>query len=391
MFNDVVVVSYARTAIGGYGGTLKDYSPIDLASIVIKEAINRANISGDDVNEVIMGCVGQHGINAFLARVAALKAGCSELSSAQTVNRLCASGMQSIVSGALMIERKDAEVIVAGGAESMSNYPYYSENVRWGKRMGNDQLKDQLMDALSEPFSGTHIGVTAENIAKKYKLTRSDLDLYALDSQEKAAAAIHQNRFREQIIPIEIKLKRENKLFDTDEHPRKTSIEKLNALKPIFQEDGVVTAGNASGINDGAGAVTLMSKEKADELGCKPIAKILEYAVSGVDPNLMGMGPVIATKKLLEKIDISLDDIGLIELNEAFASQSIACIQELGLNPEIVNVNGSGISLGHPIGATGTIIIIKLIDEMKKRNIKYGLATLCIGGGQGMSVLIGNI
>lgn len=387
MFKDIVIVSMVRTAVGSFGGALKNFSSIDLGTIVIKEAIKRAGIEADIVDEVVMGCVGQSGLNSFLARISAVNAGCSNRSSAQTVNRLCASGMQSIVTGAMMVEREDAEVVIAGGAESMSNYPYYLEKIRWGTRMGDNKLKDQLLIALSEPFTGTHIGITAENIAEKYGLTREQLDTYSVEGQSKAAEAIRKGSFKDQIVPIEVKSRRETIIFDTDEYPRATTMERMATLKPIFKVDGVVTAGNASGINDGAAAVIIMTSEKAKELGCSPIAKIVEYAVSGLDPAYMGMGPVDATRKLLNKVNVKIEDIGLVELNEAFASQAIASISELGLNPNSVNVNGSGISLGHPIGATGTIISIKLMDEMRRRDIRYGLATLCIGGGQGMSVL----
>lgn len=391
MFRDVYMVSAARTAVGSFGKSLKDKSAVDLAAHAIRHAIERAGIDPGSVEEVVMGCVGQHGLNAFLGRIAALQAGCSQESSGQTVNRLCASGLQAIVTAATAIDHGDMSVVVAGGAESMSNYPYSANGARWGLRMGNAELTDALITALSEPFSGTHIAITAENIAEKYGLSREQLDAYALESQERAAKAIEAGCFEEEIVPIEIKDKRETKTFDTDEHPRQTSLEKLGKLPALFKKDGVVTAGNASGINDAGAAVVLMNTEAVRKTHCKPMAKIVDYAVSGVDPNYMGMGPVPATRKLMGKCGLSPDDIGLYELNEAFAAQAIACIEELGLDPGRVNVNGSGISLGHPIGATGAIISIKLVQEMRRQHIRYGIATLCIGGGQGLSVLFETI
>ena len=389
MFNDVVIVSTVRTPVGSFGGSLKDFTTIDLATIVIREAIKRAGIDPCTVEETIMGCVGQYGLNAFMSRVASVNAGCSIESSAYNVNRLCSSGMQAMVSAATAIDHGDCEVIVAGGAESMSNYPFSSYGSRWGLHMGNAIFTDELSFALSEPFGGgiQHIGITAENIAEKYNLSREQLDTYALESQSRAAHAIKDGKFKDEIVPIEVKVKKETKLFDTDEHPRETSMEKLAKLKPFAKTDGIVTAGNASGVNDAAAAVVMMSSKKAEELGCKPIVRIVNYAVAGVDPTIMGMGPVASTKKLLDKVGMKLEDIDLFELNEAFAAQAIACIKELGLDNNKVNVNGSGISLGHPIGATGAVISIKLIHEMKRRNVHYGVATLCIGGGQGLSVL----
>lgn len=386
-----MIVSAVRTPIGSFGGALKDKTAVELATLAVKEAIKRAGIDAKTVEEVILGCVGQYGVNGFLARLAALHAGCDESSAALTVNRLCASGLQGIVSAAQAIERGDAEITVGGGAESMSNFPYLLRDARWGMRMGvaPSGLEDALTTALCEPFTGvsTHIAVTAEAIAERCGLAREELDAYAFASQEKALAAIEKGRFRDEIVPVPIRVKKEETLFDTDEYPRATSLDKLAKLKPFAKADGMVTAGNASGINDGAAAMVLMSEEKARELGLKPIARLVASACAGVDPQYMGMGPVPATRKLLKKTGIAFEDIGLVELNEAFASQALACIRELGLRPEIVNVNGSGISLGHPIGATGAAISVKLLWEMGRRDIRYGLATLCIGGGQGMAAL----
>ncbi len=391
MFKDVVIASAARTAVGSLGGSLKDKDSIELATIVIKEAVRRAGVNADEVEEVVMGCVGQHGNNAFLARVAALNAGCAIESTAQTVNRLCASGLQAVVTAAMAIDHGDVDICVAGGSESMSNFPYMSFNTRFGARMGDVVLKDGLTCALAEPFTSTHIAITAENIAEKYSLSRRTLDEYALMSQQRARKAIDLGEFKDEIVPVEVKVKKELRIFDTDEHPRDTSLEKLGKLPTLFKKDGVVTAGNASGVNDAAAAMVVMSGEVAKKRGIKPIARLVDYAVAGVAPSIMGMGPVASTNKLLEKCSMSISDIDLWEINEAFAAQAVACVKELGLDMSRVNVNGSGISLGHPIGATGAIISIKLINELKRRNQRYGIATLCIGGGQGLSVLFENV
>ena len=391
MFQDVLVVSAARTAVGSFGGSLKELDTAKLGEIAIRAAIERAGIDPACVEETVLGCVGQYGLNGFLARIASLNAGCSINSSAQTVNRLCASGLQAIVTGATAIDHGDMQIVVAGGAESMSNFPYCSYQTRFGARMGDIVMKDALTTALAEPFTGTHIAMTAENIAEKYGFTRQEVDAYALESQRRAAAAIAAGKFREEIVPVEVKLKKETRVFDTDEHPRDTSMEKLGRLKPLFKKDGLVTAGNASGVNDAAAAVLLMNAASAEKLGCKPIALVVDYALAGVDPNYMGLGPIDATRKLFDRTGLTASDIDLFELNEAFASQAMACIRELGLDPAKVNVNGSGISLGHPIGATGALISVKLFYEMKRIGAKYGVASLCIGGGQGLSVLYENL
>lgn len=391
MFQNVMVVSAARTAVGSFGGSLKDFETTKLGEIAIRAAVERAGIAPDCVEEVILGCVGQYGLNGFLARIAALNAGLSIHSSAQTVNRLCASGLQAIVTGATAIDHRDMDIVVAGGAESMSNFPYCSYQTRFGARMGDIVTKDALTTALAEPFTGTHIAMTAENIAEKFGFTREQVDAYALESQRRARAAIETGRFCEQIIPVEVREKKATRIFDTDEHPRETSMEKLGKLKPIFKKDGLVTAGNASGINDAAAAMVLMHGDKAREMGITPIARVVDYALAGVDPNYMGLGPIDSTRKLFERTGLSAGEIDLFELNEAFASQAMACIQELGLDGDKVNVNGSGISLGHPIGATGAVISVKLLYELKRIGGRYGIATLCIGGGQGLSVLYENL
>ena len=391
MFQNVMVVSAVRTAVGSFGGSLKDFETTKLGEIAIRAAVERAGIAPDCVEEVILGCVGQYGLNGFLARIAALNAGLSIHSSAQTVNRLCASGLQAIVTGATAIDHRDMDIVVAGGAESMSNFPYCSYQTRFGARMGDIVTKDALTTALAEPFTGTHIAMTAENIAEKFGFTREQVDAYALESQRRARAAIEAGKFREQIIPVEVKEKKATRIFDTDEHPRDTSMEKLGKLKPIFKKAGLVTAGNASGINDAAAAMVLMHGDKAREMGITPIARVVDYALAGVDPNYMGLGPIDATRKLFERTGLSAREIDLFELNEAFASQAMACIQELGLDGDKVNVNGSGISLGHPIGATGAVISVKLLYELERIGGRYGIATLCIGGGQGLSVLYENL
>lgn len=391
MFQNVMVVSAVRTAVGSFGGSLKDFETTKLGEIAIRAAVERAGIAPDCVEEVILGCVGQYGLNGFLARIAALNAGLSIHSSAQTVNRLCASGLQAVVTGATAIDHRDMDIVVAGGAESMSNFPYCSYQTRFGARMGDIVTKDALTTALAEPFTGTHIAMTAENIAEKFGFTREQVDAYALESQRRARAAIEAGKFRDQIIPVEVKEKKATRIFDTDEHPRDTSMEKLGKLKPIFKKDGLVTAGNASGINDAAAAMVLMHGDKAREMGITPIARVVDYALAGVDPNYMGLGPIDATRKLFERTGLSAREIDLFELNEAFASQAMACIQELGLDGDKVNVNGSGISLGHPIGATGAVISVKLLYELERIGGRYGIATLCIGGGQGLSVLYENL
>lgn len=389
MKESIVIMSGARTAIGSFGGSLKDLEATDLGGIAIKEALKRAQVAPEDVDEVVMGCVGQAAENAFMARVSSIKAGIPYEATALTVNRLCSSGLQAIVTAAMEIDNGFCEIAVAGGGESMDNIPYYLRKARRGYRMGHAELEDGLVTALSDPITRDHMGITAENIAERYQISREDQDAYALMSQQRAAKARDEGRFKEEIIPVEVKVnKKETKIFDTDEHIRdNTTLEKLAKLRPAFKKDGTVTAGNASGINDCGAAVVLMKEEEAKRRGRKPIVRIVDFAAAGVDPAYMGIGPVPAVRKLLKKTGLTLDDIGLIELNEAFASQSLACIRELGLDMEKVNVNGSGISMGHPIGATGCIITIKLMNEMVRRQVKYGIATLCIGGGQGLAVL----
>ncbi|BCV21388.1 thiolase family protein [Moorella sp. Hama-1] len=385
----VVIVSGARTAVGRFNGSLKDFKAAELGAIVIKEAVKRANIDPAQVDEVVMGCVGQVAEDAFLARVAAIKAGLPVESPAMTINRLCSSGVQAIVLGAMEIAMGFADIVVAGGAESMTNLPFYLRKSRFGYVMGHGELEDGLITALSDPFTRNHMGITAENVAEKHGITREEQDAFAFESQRKAALALKSGIFNDEVIPIKVKCgKNEERVFDTDEHPRPdTTLEKLAKLRPAFKKDGTVTAGNASGINDGAAAVVMMTEEKAKELGLKPIVRLVSAAVAGVPPEIMGIGPIPAVRKLLKRTGIKLDDIGLIELNEAFASQAIACIRELELDISKVNVNGGAIAFGHPIGATGAILTVKLMNDMVRKGVRYGLETLCIGGGQGLAVL----
>lgn len=388
----VVIVSGVRTPIGRFGGALKDIKAADLGAIVIEEAVKRAKIDPDMVDEVVMGCVGQIGEDAFLARVSAIKAGLPITTTAYSVNRLCSSGLQAIVTGMMTIQTGMADIVVAGGTENMSQYPYMIRNVRSGLKMGHKQIEDTLITALSDPFENVHMGITAENVADDYGISRSEQDAFALESQKKAIEAIDSGKFKEQIVPVKIARKNgEVDWVDTDEHPRRdTTLDRLGKLRPAFKKNGTVTAGNASGINDGAAAVVLMSESKAKSLGLEPLLVIEGASTAGVQPSRMGTGPIPAVKKVLKKTEINLDEIDVVESNEAFAAQAIAVSKELGLNPQKVNVNGGAIALGHPIGATGCIITVKLMYEMIENDHKYGLATLCIGGGQGLAVIFKN-
>ena len=394
--DSIVLVSGARTAVGKFGGSLKDFEASDLGAIAIKAAVERAGLKPEDIDEVVMGNVAIAAENSFMARLCAVKAGIPYEAGAITVNRLCSSGLQAIVTAAHEIQCGFANIVVAGGAESMDNIPFYLRKARFGYRMGHGEFEDGLITALSDPFTRNHMGITAENICAKYNLTREEQDEYAAMSQQRAQAARDAGKFKDEIVPVEVQVSRkETKIFDTDEYIRdNTTAESLARLKPAFPKDvngnpttGTVTAGNASGINDAGAAVVVMKESEALKRGLKPIVRLVDAAVAGVDPALMGTGPIPSTKKLLEKTGLTVDDIGLYELNEAFAAQAIVCIRELGLDPEKVNVNGSGISIGHPIGATGAMITIKLMNEMVRRQERYGIASLCIGGGQGLSVL----
>ncbi len=389
MLKNAVIVSASRTPVGKMGGELKDVHAADLGAIAIRSAVEKVGISGDVVDEVVMGCVGQVAENAFIARMCALRAGLPTSSNAYTVNRLCGSGLQAINTAVQQIQADQADVVVAGGTENMDLLPYYVRHARYGYRMGHAQLEDGLVTALTDPFGQYHMGITAENVAEKYGISREEQDRFALESQQKAVHAIESGYFKEEIVPVEVKDKKGNvTVVDTDEHPRKgVTLEKLSKMKPAFKEGGTVTAANASGVNSGAAALVIMSEEKAQELNLQPIAVIREQAVAGVDPEIMGYAPTPAVNKLLNKTGIQAKEIDLVELNEAFAAQSVAVLNDLDFDRSIVNVNGGAIALGHPIGASGAIITVKLLHELKRRKAKRGISTLCIGGGQGIATL----
>ena len=387
------IIDGARTAFGTFGGALKDVSDIDLGVIATKEAIKRSGIPVADIDEIIIGNIIHTSVSsAYLARHIGLKSGMLESSSALTLNRLCGSSMQSIVSGAQAIAVGDANVIVAGGTENMSLAPHVLRGTRFGSPNKAPLVEDMLWSTLTDEYVGCGMGMTAENLAVKYDISREEQDAFAVKSQEKAIQARDSGRFAEEIVPVTIKGRKGEVIFDTDEHIREgATVEGLAKLKPAFKKDGTVTPGNASGINDGAAAVLLASEAYVNEHNLKPLAKIVSWGVAGVDPSIMGIGPVPASKKALEKAGLTLDDIGLFELNEAFAAQSLAVIKELGVDMEKVNVNGGAVALGHPVGASGTRITYSLAVEMKKRNVRYGLASLCIGGGQGIAIILENV
>ncbi len=388
---EVVIVSAVRTPIGSYGGTLKDFSARKLGALTVKKAIERAGISPDIIDEVILGCVLQGGLGQNIARQISVDAGIPQEVPSMTINKVCGSGLRTVALAAQMIKAGDADVIIAGGTESMSQAGYVVPAVRWGARMGNTPMLDVMInDGLTDAFNDYHMGITAENIAEQWNLTREQLDEFAVKSQNKAEAAVKAGKFVDEIVPVEIPQRKGDPIvFDTDEYPKfGTTIEKAAKLKPAFKKDGVVTAANASGLNDGACALVVMSKEKADELGLTYLCKVKSYASAGCDPKIMGIGPVPATNKALEKAGLTMKDIDLIEANEAFAAQSLAVGSDLGIDEAKLNVNGGAIALGHPIGASGARVLISLIYEMKKRGDKTGLATLCIGGGQGTALIV---
>ena len=391
---EVVIVSGARTAIGDFGGSLKDFSPSDLGAMVSREALQRAQVNGDEVDQVVFGnVIHTEPVDMYISRVVALKSGVSEQSTALTVNRLCGSGLQAIVSAAQGILLGDAEIAVAGGADCMSRAPYSSSAMRFGARMGDTGMVDMMVGALTDPMNKVHMGVTAENVRRTYHISREAQDALALESHRRAAVAIEEGRFKEQILPITLKTRRGEVVFDTDEHVRDNlTLEELSKLKPAFERnDGSVTAGNASSLNDGAAAVVLMERATAERRGLQPMARLVSYAMAGVDPLHMGIGPVPATKLALERAGLSVADLDVVEANEAFAAQACAVIQELGLDPAKVNPNGSGISLGHPIGATGAIITLKALHELQRTGGRYALVTMCIGGGQGIAAIFERI
>jgi acetyl-CoA C-acetyltransferase len=388
---EVVIVSAARTPIGSYGGALKGVSAVELGTISVKEAIKRAGITPDMVDEVILGTVLQGGLGQNVARQVSVASGIPIEVPSMTLNKVCGSGLRTVSLAAQIIKAGDADIIVAGGCENMSAAPYFSTSARWGARMGDTKLVDMMVhDGLTDIFNKYHMGITAENIVEQWGLKREELDDFAAKSQQKAEAAIKAGRFKEEIIPVEIpQRKGDPVVFDTDEFPRfGCTAEGIGKLRPAFKKDGAVTAANSSGINDSGAALVVMSKEKADELGIKPLATIKSYASAGVDPSIMGIGPVPSSKKALEKAGMAIGDMDLIEANEAFAAQSVAVGRDLGFDTEKLNVNGGAIALGHPIGASGARILITLLYEMEKRDSKYGLATLCIGGGQGTAMVV---
>jgi len=386
---DVVVVSAVRTAIGKYGGSLKDKPPSELGAIVIREAVKRAGIEPKEVQHVTMGNVIHTDTrDMYVSRVAAVNAGIPIETPALTVNRVCGSGLQAIVSAAQLIMLGDADVAVAGGVESMSRSQYWIPALRWGQRMSNAAVVDAMVGALSDPFEDVHMGITAEYIAKKFNITRREQDEFAVESNRRAIEAIKHCLFQEQIVPIELKTKTGTTVFDTDEHPRAdATLENLAKLKPAFDRNGTVTAGNASGLNDGAAAVVLMERKKAEDRGLKPLARLAGYAFAGVEPRYMGIGPVPAVRNLLKKTGIKLEDVAVIEANEAFAVQALAVMRELGLPPERTNPNGGAVALGHPIGVSGAIITVKALHELRRIEGRYAMATLCIGGGQGIAAM----
>lgn len=389
MTREVVVVSGVRTAVGAFGGSLKDFSPTQMGAMVLREAVARAGVAPESVGHVVFGhVVNSEPRDMYLSRVAAIEGGLNKEVPAMNVNRLCGSGLQAIVTAAQSIMLGDADVAIGGGAESMSRAPYIMQSARWGARMGDMKAVDMMVGALHDPFHVIHMGVTAENVAKEFGISRDEQDALAVESHRRAINAINNGYFKEQILPIETKGKKGPVVFDTDEHARAdASLEGMAKLRPVFQKDGTVTAGNASGLNDGAGAVVLMERSAAEKAGKKPMARLVSYANTGVEPTIMGIGPVSATKKALAKAGLTIADIDVIEANEAFAAQACAVSKELGFDPAKVNPNGSGISIGHPIGATGAIITVKALYELQRTGGRYALVTMCIGGGQGIAAI----
>ncbi|CAM29457.1 TPA: acetyl-CoA C-acetyltransferase [Streptococcus pyogenes] len=392
MTKEVVITSAYRTPIGNFGGVFKSLSAVDLGVTVVTKILADTGLKSDAIDEVIFGNVLHAGLGQNVARQVALNAGLSYDTPAFTIDMVCGSGLKAVELGAHKIQTGNADIVLVGGTENMSQAPYVLQGQRWGSRMGDSKVVDTMLkDGLSDAFAGYHMGITAENIVQQYGLTREEQDAFAADSQRKAQLAIEKGRFKEEIAPVTIpQRKGEPLLIDQDEYPKfGTTVDKLAKLRPAFiKDEGTVTAGNASGINDGAAAILLMSKEKAEELGLPILAKITSYASAGVDPSIMGCGPIPATKKALAKAQLTIDDIDLIEANEAFAAQALAVSRDLGFDNEKVNVNGGAIALGHPIGASGARILVTLLAEMAKRDVRHGLATLCIGGGQGQSIIV---
>ncbi|HPX93343.1 MAG TPA: acetyl-CoA C-acetyltransferase [Bacillota bacterium] len=387
---DIVILGGCRTAIGKFGGSLAKVSAVRLGEVVVRGAIRRAGIRPEDVDEVLMGCILAAGLGQNVARQAAMAAGIPESVPASTINNVCGSGLKAVTLAAALIESGQAEIVVAGGTENMSAAPYLLDKARDGYRMGDGTLIDSMIkDGLWDIFGDYHMGITAENVAEKYSISREEQDAYALESQRRTERAQKEGRFEAEIVPVHIRERKNEYDFEADEYPRHgATLEGMQKLRPAFKKDGTVTAGNASGINDGAAAMVVMSGKKARELGLKPMAALTAGVSVGLDPSIMGMGPYVATKKILEKTGLSLDDIDLIEFNEAFAAQSLAVLKELGADPAKVNVNGGAIALGHPVGASGARVLVTLLHEMEKRNVKRGLASLCIGGGMGIAAVV---
>jgi acetyl-CoA C-acetyltransferase len=391
---ETVILSACRTPIGAFGGAFKDVSAVDLGAIAIREAIQRAGVNGADVGDVVMGCVLQAGAGMNVARQAGLKAGLPVEVPGMTVNRVCGSGLQAVVHAVEAIRVGYVDTMVAGGTESMSNAPYLLKGARWGYRMGNAEAIDSMLqEGLTCAIGSCHMGMTAEEVATRYKISRADQDAFAAESQARAVAAMTEGRFKEEIVPVSIPQRKGDPIVvDTDEYPRAgTTAEKLAQLKPAFKKDGTVTAGNASGINDGAAALVVTTGEKARTVGKKPLARVLAYVSTGVDPAIMGMGPVPAVRKVLERSGLKARDIDLFELNEAFAVQSLAVVRELGIDAAKVNVNGGAVALGHPIGASGARVLTTLVYALRARKLRYGIASLCIGGGMGIAMAVESI
>lgn len=387
--SEVVVVSAVRTAVGKYGGALKDTPPVDLAAAVVRESVKRSGVAPAHVDHVVFGnVIHTENRDMYLSRVAAVRGGMPVETPAFAVNRLCGSGLQAIVSAAQLIELGLAETAVAGGVENMSRGPYLLPQLRWGQRMSDATAVDVMVGAITDPFDSCHMGITAENVAKKYGITRRDQDEFAVLSQQRARDAIRHCVFKDEILPLEFKTKTGVTVFDTDEHPRAdATVESLAKLKPAFDKDGTVTAANSSGINDGAAALVLMSRREAERKGVQPMARLAGYAWAGVEPQLMGMGPVPAVRNVLARTGLTLDEIELFEVNEAFAAQALAVMRELDLPAELTNPNGGAIALGHPIGATGAILTVKAVHELHRRKYGRALVTMCIGGGQGIAAI----
>ena len=388
---EVVILGACRTPIGSFGGTLKDMPAADLGAVVIREAIARAGVANEDVGDVVLGCVLQAGAGMNVARQAALKAGLPTETPGETVNRVCGSGLQAVVHAVEAIRVGYVDTMVAGGTESMSTAPYLLTGARWGYRMGNAEAIDSMVtDGLTCAINSCHMGITAEEVASRFDVTREEQDAFAAESQRRAAAAIQAGAFRDEIVPVPIPQKKGDPVvFSVDEYPRAGSTaEKLAGLKPAFKKDGTVTAGNASGINDGAAAMVVVTGDKARTLGRRPLARILAYASTGVDPKIMGIGPIPAVRRVLDRAGLELENIDLFELNEAFAAQSVAVVRELRIDPAKVNVNGGAIALGHPIGASGARVLTTLLYALRARTLRYGVASLCIGGGMGIAMAV---